>query len=50
MGRAMAETNKRQAFVIEGAEMLPNDRGTRPANGSRTPARCPFCCPARRTN
>jgi len=30
MGRRMAETNKRQAFLLEGAEMLPNDRGTAP--------------------
>ena len=30
MGRRMAENNKRQAFLIEGAEMLPNDRGTAP--------------------
>lgn len=30
MGRRMAEINKRQAFLIEGAEMLPNDRGTAP--------------------
>jgi nicotinamide-nucleotide amidase len=30
MGRRMAETNKRQAFIIEGGEMLPNDRGTAP--------------------
>jgi len=29
-GRKMAEVNKRQAFVIEGAEILPNDRGTAP--------------------
>ncbi len=28
MNRAMPEINKRQAFVIEGAEVLPNDRGT----------------------
>jgi nicotinamide-nucleotide amidase len=28
--RAMAEINKRQAFVIEGAHVLPNDRGTAP--------------------
>ena len=39
MKRAMPEINKRQAFVIEGAEVLPNDRGTAPgqwvgANGS----------------
>jgi nicotinamide-nucleotide amidase len=30
MGRRMAETNKRQAFIIEGAEILANDRGTAP--------------------
>jgi nicotinamide-nucleotide amidase len=29
-GRKMAEVNKRQAFVIEGAEVLNNDRGTAP--------------------
>jgi len=29
-GRKMAETNKRQAFLIEGAEMLPNPNGTAP--------------------
>jgi len=28
--RHMAEVNKRQAFVIEGAGILPNDRGTAP--------------------
>jgi nicotinamide-nucleotide amidase len=28
--RRMAEVNKRQAFVIEGADILPNDRGTAP--------------------
>jgi nicotinamide-nucleotide amidase len=28
--RAMAEINKRQAFVIEGAEVLPNPNGTAP--------------------
>ncbi|HVN03283.1 MAG TPA: competence/damage-inducible protein A [Bryobacteraceae bacterium] len=30
MKRKMAERNKRQAFIIEGAEILPNDRGTAP--------------------
>ncbi|MEX2262524.1 MAG: competence/damage-inducible protein A [Bryobacteraceae bacterium] len=30
MNRRMAEINKRQAFVIEGAEILSNDRGTAP--------------------
>src|SRR5207249_1360994 len=28
--RKMAEVNKRQAFMIAGAEILPNDRGTAP--------------------
>src|SRR5437764_7251798 len=30
MGRQMAEVNKRQAFIVDGAEILPNDRGTAP--------------------
>ncbi len=30
MGRRMAEINKRQAFVVEGAEPLPNGNGTAP--------------------
>jgi nicotinamide-nucleotide amidase len=30
MKRKMAEVNKRQAFIIEGADILPNDRGTAP--------------------
>ena len=29
-GRKMAEVNRRQALIIEGAEILPNDRGTAP--------------------
>jgi nicotinamide-nucleotide amidase len=28
--RKMAEINKRQAFIVEGADALPNDRGTAP--------------------
>lgn len=28
--RKMADVNRRQAFIIEGAEILPNDRGTAP--------------------
>ena len=28
--RKMVEINKRQAYIIEGAEILPNDRGTAP--------------------
>jgi nicotinamide-nucleotide amidase len=30
LNRKMAEVNKRQAFIIEGATILPNDRGTAP--------------------
>ncbi len=30
MKRKMAEVNKRQAFIIEGADILANDRGTAP--------------------
>ena len=30
LNRKMAEINKRQAFVIEGATILPNERGTAP--------------------
>lgn len=30
MKRKMAEVNKRQAFILEGAQILPNDRGTAP--------------------
>ncbi|MBI4905277.1 MAG: competence/damage-inducible protein A [Acidobacteria bacterium] len=30
MKRKMAEVNKRQAFVVEGADVLPNERGTAP--------------------
>ena len=29
-GRKMAEINRRQAYIIAGAEILPNDRGTAP--------------------
>jgi nicotinamide-nucleotide amidase len=29
-GRTMAENNRRQAYVVEGADVLPNDRGTAP--------------------
>ncbi len=29
-GRKMADINKRQAYIIDGAEILPNDRGTAP--------------------
>ena len=30
MKRKMAEVNKRQAFILDGAAVLPNDRGTAP--------------------
>ena len=30
LNRKMAEVNKRQAFIIEGATILPNERGTAP--------------------
>ena len=30
MQRKMAENNKRQAFAVDGAEIMPNDRGTAP--------------------
>ena len=34
--RKMAEINKRQAYVIEGADVLPNDRGTAPGQWFKT--------------
>ena len=43
--------NKRQAFVIEGAELLPNPRGTAPGqwiDSAETAVIC--CCPVRRTS
>ena len=30
MKRKMSEVNKRQAFIVDGADILPNDRGTAP--------------------
>jgi nicotinamide-nucleotide amidase len=30
IGRRMAEVNRRQAYIIDGADVLPNDRGTAP--------------------
>jgi len=35
-GRPMAAINRRQAFLIEGAEQLENPNGTAPGSGSRT--------------
>ncbi len=37
MNRIMPENNRRQAMVIEGAEILSNDRGTAPGQWVRTP-------------
>jgi nicotinamide-nucleotide amidase len=37
-GRKMVEINKRQAYVIDGAEVLVNDRGTAPGQWLVTPA------------
>jgi nicotinamide-nucleotide amidase len=34
--RKMSEVNKRQAYVLEGAEVLPNDRGTAPGQWLQT--------------
>jgi len=36
INRPMAENNKRQAFLIDGAEALENDRGTAPGQWIRT--------------
>lgn len=35
--RSMAENNRRQAYLIDGAEALPNDRGTAPGQWLSTP-------------
>ena len=39
--RKMAEVNKRQALVIEGADILPNDRGTAPGQWAEESGRRP---------
>ena len=39
-GREIVETNRRQAYVVEGAEVLPNDRGTAPGQWVGGMARC----------
>ena len=36
-GRKMAEINRRQAYVIDGAEVLPNERGTAPGQWIANP-------------
>src|SRR5262245_11618589 len=45
MRRKMAEINKRQAFVIDGAEVLPNDRGTAPGQWISTDGRVVILLP-----
>ena len=40
VGRKMSEVNKRQAFVIEGARVLSNDRGTAPGQWVEDSGRC----------
>ena len=39
MGRSMPEINKRQAYILEGADILPNDRGTAPGQWIDTDGR-----------
>ena len=45
MNRPMVEINKRQAYVVEGAEMLPNDRGTAPGQWVETGGRVVMLLP-----
>ena len=43
--RKMAEVNRRQAFVIEGAQVLPNDRGTAPGQWLEDSGACIMLLP-----
>ncbi|MGH9668099.1 MAG: competence/damage-inducible protein A [Bryobacteraceae bacterium] len=45
MNRRMAEINKRQAFLVEGAESMPNDRGTAPGQWVDTDGACVMLLP-----
>jgi nicotinamide-nucleotide amidase len=45
MRRKMAEINRRQAFIIEGAEALPNDNGTAPGQWIEASSRCLLLLP-----
>ena len=49
-GRAMPETNVRQAMVPEGAEPLDNPRGTAPGFGWKRTDTTSCCCRGRRMN
>jgi nicotinamide-nucleotide amidase len=42
IGRKMADNNKRQAYVLEGADVLPNHRGTAPGQWLMMPSRQVF--------
>ena len=50
LGRPMAEVNKRQAMVPEGAEILENRAARRPVCGWKPTGALSCCCPDRRTN
>ena len=45
MKRKMVEVNKRQAFIVEGAEILPNDRGTAPGQWIEESGCCAMLLP-----
>ena len=45
MGRRMVEVNARQAYVIAGAEWLPNENGTAPAQWIETAGRVVLLLP-----
>ena len=45
MKRKMVEVNKRQAFVIHGADILPNDRGTAPGQWIEESGACLMILP-----
>ena len=49
MGRKMAGVNRRQAFVIEGSEILPTTAVPLRAYGSTSATARSCCCPAPRT-
>jgi nicotinamide-nucleotide amidase len=50
MKRSMAENNKRQAQIIDGAEVLPNDRGTAPGQWIEQDGRILFLLPGPQKN
>ena len=45
MKRKMAEVNRRQAFIVEGAEILANDRGTAPGQWIEESGCCAMLLP-----